>query len=109
MYYNSVILFLGKIFRMDTELAKDFYGEHKSKFFYRRLVEFMTSGPVEVLVLAKDNAIADWRTILGPTKVFKSVISHPDSIRAQFGLTDTRNVGHGSGKLHNIRCALFNP
>lgn len=86
---------------MNEDLAKAFYEEHKTKFFYRRLVEFMTSGPVEVLVLAKENAISDWRSLLGPTKVFKTVISHPDSIRGMFGLTDTRNVGHGSGKLSN--------
>lgn len=36
---------------------------------------------------------------MGPTKVFKAKISHPHSIRGQFGLTDTRNVTHGSGNF----------
>lgn len=87
-----------KTFRIDESLAGDFYAEHRKKFFYGRLVSFMSSGPVEVLILAKNNAIAEWREMLGPTKVYKTVISHPESIRGMFGLTDTRNVGHGSGK-----------
>ena len=81
---------------MDETLAGDFYDEHRKKFFHGRLVSFMSSGPVEVLILAKDNAISEWRALLGPTKVYKTVISHPDSLRGMFGLTDTRNVGHGS-------------
>jgi nucleoside-diphosphate kinase len=46
--------------------------------------------------LAKKEAIKDWRALLGPTKVFQTIFSHPESIRGQFGLTDTRNAGHGS-------------
>lgn len=96
---NGFKIVRAKTFRMDEDLAGNFYDEHKHKFFYGRLVSFMSSGPVEVLILAKENAIADWRRLLGPTKVYKTVISHPDSIRGMFGLTDTRNVGHGSGEL----------
>lgn len=47
-------------------------------------------------ILAKEEAIKDWRTLLGPTKVFQTIFSHPETIRGQFGLTDTRNAGHGS-------------
>lgn len=86
-----------KTFRIDEVLAGDFYAEHRKKFFYGRLVSFMSSGPVEVLILAKQNAISEWREMLGPTKVYKTAISHPESLRGMFGLTDTRNVGHGSG------------
>lgn len=86
-----------KTFRIDDSLAGDFYDEHRRKFFFGRLVSFMSSGPVEVLILAKKNAITEWREMLGPTKVYKCVVSHPESIRGMFGLTDTRNVGHGSG------------
>lgn len=57
------------------------------------------SGPSEAYILARDDAIAVWRQLMGPTKVFKCQLTHPDSIRAKHGLTDTRNATHGSGKL----------
>lgn len=47
-------------------------------------------------ILAGDNVIANWRTLLGPTKVYKTIYSHPHSIRGRFGLSDTRNACHGS-------------
>lgn len=103
---NGFKIVQSKTFRVDESLAGDFYAEHRQKFFYGRLVSFMSSGPVEVLILAKKNAIAEWREMLGPTKVYKTVISHPESIRGMFGLTDTRNVGHGSGNERGS-CAIF--
>ncbi|XP_059622976.1 nucleoside diphosphate kinase 6-like [Phlebotomus argentipes] len=76
--------------------AEDFYAEHSKKFFYQRLVTFMSSGPSDVYILARENAIAKWRELLGPTKVYKTIISHPESIRGRFGISDTRNAAHGS-------------
>ena len=67
-----------------------------------------------VLLLAKPNAIADWRELMGPTKVFKSIYSHPNSLRGMFGLTDTRNVCHGSDSEESVKreieilCPEFN-
>lgn len=58
---------------------------------------FFTSGPSDVYILARENAIKKWRELMGPTKVFEAKLSHPDSIRGKYGLTDTRNVTHGSG------------
>ena len=87
---------------------------HEGKFFHQRLVEHMTSGPCQPLILAKVNAIQDWRSLMGPTKVFQARyncvkilpenndapshirFSQPSSLRGQFGLTDTRNCCHGS-------------
>lgn len=56
-----------------------------------------------MLILAGDNAISKWREILGPTKVFKTVYTHPNSIRSLFGLSDTRNVCHGSDSIHSAK------
>lgn len=77
--------------------AHAFYEEHTGKFFFNRLVTFMCSGPCAFYVLAKVNAIEDWRKLLGPTKVYKAQFTHPESIRGSIGLTDTRNAAHGSG------------
>lgn len=83
--------------------AETFYSEHKEKFFYNRLVTFMTSGPSALLILAKEKAISDWRTLMGPTKVFKAQFEAPQSIRGQFGLSDTRNATHGSDSEESVR------
>ncbi len=47
-----------------------------SKFFFNRLVSFMSSGPLHCHVLAREDAIAEWRRIMGPTKVFKTRCGH---------------------------------
>ncbi|XP_078457476.1 nucleoside diphosphate kinase 6 isoform X3 [Lampetra fluviatilis] len=54
------------------------------------------SGPIRVYVLAHHDAVRAWRELMGPTKVFRAVHTAPESIRACYGLTDTRNTTHGS-------------
>ncbi|KAJ8915015.1 hypothetical protein NQ315_015989 [Exocentrus adspersus] len=83
--------------------AEEFYAEHRDKFFFNRLVTFMTSGPSDLLILAKENAIVDWRRLMGPTKAYKALFEAPDSIRGRFGLSDTRNATHGSDSEESAR------
>lgn len=68
------------------------------------------SGPMRAYVLAREDAIRHWRELMGPTKVFRARHTSPASIRAQFGLTDTRNTTHGSGRnsLCILRCSQIN-
>lgn len=82
--------------RMNLKLAKEFYSEHECKFFYNRLVTFMSSSPIYALILAKEDAIANWRSLMGGTNVYKQIYFNPDCLRARFGLSDTRNAVHGS-------------
>lgn len=99
---HKIILRNGFYFVKSKELmlsrsdAERFYQEHKGKFFYGRLVNYMSSGPLSAHILAHHDAILKWRNIMGPTKVFKTVFEAPNSIRGRFGLTDTRNCTHGS-------------
>ncbi|KAI4872756.1 hypothetical protein NFI96_026993 [Prochilodus magdalenae] len=79
--------------RSDSER---FYAEHKGRFFYQRLVEFMSSGPMRAYILAREDAIVRWRELMGPTKVYRARYTSPSTIRALYGLTDTRNTTHGS-------------
>lgn len=58
-------------------MAEEFYAEHKGKSFYPGLVEFMTSGPIVALVLAKADAIKGWRELMGPTDVFEARVRAP--------------------------------
>jgi len=81
--------------------AERFYAEHEGKFFYNRLVTYMSSGTCHAHVLAKPDAIADWRSLMGPTKVIKTRFENPETIRGKFGLTDTRNTSHGSDSDEN--------
>ncbi|XP_058047056.1 nucleoside diphosphate kinase 6 [Ahaetulla prasina] len=78
------------------EESERFYQEHSGRFFYRRLVEFMSSGPMRVYILAHEEAITCWRSLMGPTKVYRARHTAPESIRGTLGLTDTRNTVHGS-------------
>lgn len=85
------------------EDSEQFYAEHAGRFFYQRLVEFMSSGPMRAYVLAREDAIRHWRELMGPTKVYRARYTSPASIRAQFGLTDTRNTTHGSDSLESAQ------
>ncbi|XP_013920036.1 PREDICTED: nucleoside diphosphate kinase 6 [Thamnophis sirtalis] len=78
------------------EDSQRFYQEHSGRFFYQRLVEFMSSGPMRVYILAHEEAVTRWRSLMGPTKVYRALHTAPESIRGSLGLTDTRNTVHGS-------------
>ncbi|XP_071531116.1 nucleoside diphosphate kinase 6-like isoform X1 [Panulirus ornatus] len=82
--------------RLHRQETEKFYEEHKKKFFYNRLVTFMASGPTQALILAHEDAIRQWRSLMGPTKVYKTKYEAPDTIRGMYGLSDTRNCTHGS-------------
>eukprot|EP00047_Mylnosiga_fluctuans_P022027 m.112200 g.112200 ORF g.112200 m.112200 type:complete len:181 (+) comp9108_c0_seq2:1879-2421(+) len=80
----------------DEHSAKLFYAEHKERFFHQRLVEHMTSGRMIALALVAPNAISTWRSLLGTSKTYRSRFAAPESLRAMFGISDTRNAFHGS-------------
>ena len=92
--------------KMKRDLAESFYKEHYGRFFYNRLVTYMSSGSVHAHILALPSespndtkAITKWRALMGPTKVMKTRYTDPDTIRGMFGLSDTRNCSHGSDSL----------
>mmetsp|Transcript_25647 Transcript_25647/g.87840 ORF Transcript_25647/g.87840 Transcript_25647/m.87840 type:complete len:358 (-) Transcript_25647:91-1164(-) len=82
--------------KMSKEKAGMFYAEHVGKPFYEKLTGFMSRGPVWALALAKDNAIEDWRALMGPTNSDKAREEKPGSIRAIYGTDNTMNATHGS-------------
>ena len=82
-----------KMVHLSEEQAKKFYAVHRDRPFYGELVEFMTSGPVLVMVLEGDNAIARNRQIMGPTDPSKAPAG---TIRADFATSIERNAVHGS-------------
>jgi len=83
------------------EMASKFYGEHHGKFFYPRLYNYIRSGPVVALALEGEDVISRWRTLIGPTKVSKTIYENPGTLRHDYGLSDTRNGFHGSDSIDN--------
>ena len=63
---------------LTPEQTSDFYAEHYGKLFFPSLVAYMSSGPVIAMVLARENAIAYWRELVGPTNAIKARETHPD-------------------------------
>lgn len=94
--------------QMTLEKAKKFYEVHKEKPFFSELVGNITSGPIIVMALEKENAIADWRTLMGVTDPLKS---NPGSLRKMFGKNISWNAVHGSDSPENakIELSLFFP
>jgi nucleoside-diphosphate kinase len=82
-----------KAMQITRELAEKHYGVHKSKPFYPRLLQYITSSPVVVLVLQANNAIAVARKMMGAT--FGSN-AETGTIRGDFGLSNSFNLIHGS-------------
>ena len=78
---------------LSKDKAEGFYAVHKGKPFFDELVEFMTSGPVIVMVLEKENAIKAWRDLMGNTD---SKLAAPGTIRNLFGTDKGVNASHGS-------------
>ncbi|CAF0802155.1 unnamed protein product [Adineta steineri] len=81
---------------LTAEQCSDFYSEHYGKKFFPSLVAFMTSAPLVAMVLAKENAIQQWRELIGPTNSDVAKETNPDSIRALFGTNEQKNAVHGS-------------
>ncbi|MGA7992845.1 MAG: nucleoside-diphosphate kinase [Thermoanaerobaculia bacterium] len=79
--------------RISKAEAESFYAEHAGKGFFSSLVAYMTSGPVYVAVLERDNGVAHWRATMGATDPAKA---DAGTIRKEFGRSIERNAVHGS-------------
>jgi len=87
-----------KMTKMDMQQAESFYAIHKGKPFYTGLIEFMTSGPVVVMILRHENAVDAFRNLIGSTDPAKA---EPGTIRNIFGVSMTMNAVHGSDSAEN--------
>ncbi len=92
-----------KMMHLTDEQAKAFYAVHKERPFYQELVEFMTSGPVLVMVLQGENAVAKNREIMGATDPAKAA---PGTIRADFATSIDRNAVHGSDSQQTAKAEI---
>ncbi|MGH9524132.1 MAG: nucleoside-diphosphate kinase [Terriglobales bacterium] len=82
-----------KMLHITKSQAAGFYAVHAGKPFFQSLVDFMSRGPIVVLALEKDNAIPDWRELMGPTNPANAT---EGTIRKKWGANIENNAVHGS-------------
>jgi nucleoside-diphosphate kinase len=87
-----------KMLRLTRQQAEEFYAVHRERGFYQALVEFMTSDPVVVMVLRLDNAVEQFRKLIGNTDPAKA---EPGTVRAEFATDIQMNAVHGSDSDEN--------
>ena len=83
---------------LNSEKAGEFYAVHKERPFYAELVDYMSSGPIVAAILEKDNAVADFRTLIGATDPSEAA---KGTIRSEFAESKARNAVHGSDSDEN--------
>jgi nucleoside-diphosphate kinase len=102
-----------KYTRLSEEQAKAFYAVHAERPFYGELVEYMTSGPIVAAILEKENAVADFRALIGATDPAEAA---DGTIRKAYAESKGRNAVHGSdsdenaqieGKFHFTAAEVF--
>ena len=100
---NGLVIIAQKRIKLSQEQAEGFYSIHKAKPFFKDLIEYMTSGPVIVQVLEGENAVENYRKIMGAT--------NPDNaengtIRKNFALNIQENSVHGSDSEDNANIEI---
>jgi len=84
--------------QMTEREAKEFYSVHKGQPFYEGLVEYMTGGPIVVAILEKENAVEDFRTLIGSTNPEEAA---EGTIRKMYAESLRKNAIHGSDSDEN--------
>jgi len=87
-----------KLTKLSLEKAGEFYEVHKERGFYGELTEFMSSGPIVAAILEKDNAVEDFRKLIGATNPANA---EPGTIRAKYAANVGENAVHGSDSDEN--------
>ncbi|MBC85536.1 MAG: nucleoside-diphosphate kinase [Bdellovibrionaceae bacterium] len=103
---NDLKIAGAKLINLERSKAEEFYGEHKERPFFGELVDFMTSGPIMVMCLAGENAVAKNREIMGATNPADAA---EGTIRKLFGDSVGENAVHGSDSPESAQreLALF--
>ena len=83
--------------------AEEFYKVHQSKPFYAELCNYLSSGPIVVMVLEKENAVAENRKLMGATDPKKA---DDGTLRKKYGISIDKNSVHGSDSLENAKIEI---
>ena len=100
---NNFEIIKEKKVKLEKKDAELFYKVHETKPFYNDLCNYLSSGPVLVMVLKKDDAIAENRKIMGATNPQEA---NPGTIRKEFGISIDKNSVHGSDSVENAKIEI---
>ena len=100
---NNLVIIAQKRIKLSKEKAEGFYSIHKDKPFFNDLIEYMTSGPVIVQVLEGDNAVENYRMIMGATNPENA---EKGTIRKEYALNIQENSVHGSDSEENAKIEI---
>ena len=97
---NNLNIVKEKKIQITKDEAAEFYKVHQTKPFYEKLCNYLSSGPIMVMVLEGDNAIKENRRIMGATDPKNA---KDDTIRKKYGISIDKNSVHGSDSLDNAK------
>ncbi len=100
---NSFKIFKEKKIKLEKSEAEKFYQVHQSKPFYNDLCSYLSSGPIVVMILEKENAIMDNRKLMGATDPIKA---EEGTIRKKYGISIDKNSVHGSDSAENAKIEI---
>ena len=97
---NKLIILKSKKIKISKEIAENFYFEHKEKPFFSELVDFMTSDYSVVQILQGENAVANYRKLMGATNPDEAT---EGTLREKFAESLSKNAVHGSDSLESAQ------
>ena len=100
---SGFIILKEKKIQITRDEAEKFYLVHQTKPFYNDLCNYLSSGPIVVMVLSKENAVSDNRNLMGATNPHDA---EEGTIRKKFGLSIDKNSVHGSDSLENAKIEI---
>ena len=100
---NNLSIVKSKKLKISKDEAAEFYKVHQSKPFYDQLCNYLSSGPIEVLILEGDNAVLKNRELMGATDPKKA---KDGTIRKLYGISIDKNSVHGSDSVENAKIEI---
>ena len=100
---NNLKILKSKKVKISKEEASEFYKVHQTKPFYNDLCNYLSSGPIIVMILEGDNAVAKNRQLIGATDPLKA---EEGTLRKIYGLSIDKNSIHGSDSIENAKIEI---
>ena len=100
---NNLKIIKSKKVKISKEEASEFYKVHQTKPFYNDLCTYLSSGPIVVIALEKENAVLDNRKLMGATNPKEA---DEDTLRKKYGISIDKNSVHGSDSLENAKIEI---